>query len=127
MTEAEQWAEDLRRAADEVETVSPADLMRDEDLHERFCKLVHRYEVVGLVYSDIEDQVQYPPDWNNLAGAVENVPGSVLLCNMYGWVSQNRWMTGPLSVAHEKGWLAPALRRLADYVVTVTVKPGWGF
>ena len=127
MTERETWASDLRQAADELEALSAADLASDKVMHDRFCRLIHRFKVLEVIYADIKDEVQYPPDWDNLAGAVDNVSGPVLLGNMWGWVSQNRWMDSPLSIVHEKGRLAPALRKLADYIATVTLKPGWGY
>ncbi len=124
MTEAEQWAEDLLRYADRLSSPVNEKLSLSAELHEELCRLIHRFQVKEDLSQGLSNQVQYPPDWDNLGAAVQTPDPHVLLDNMWGWVSTGRWVDEPLTDIHGHGWLVPALRRLAQHAPDLQLEPG---
>ncbi len=121
------WANDLFALAGRLDSLTSANLREDEDLYEVYKKAIHRFAVQEDVSQKIEDQVQYPPEWDNLEAAVAHVAPNALLDNMWGWVAAGRWVGASLADVHEKGWLAPALRRLASHIDELDLQPGVDF
>lgn len=107
------WAEELLARADELKSLGAKDLYHDEELHDRICDAIQRVDLADSEYDAIADRMTYPPEWDDLGASVEVDDPRLLLANMSGWVATGRWMEGPLALVHEKGWLEPALRRLA--------------
>lgn len=124
MTDHADWAAELIARADDLRSLTPADLGADLDLEDRFCRAINRFEIPDVIYRTIEDRVVYPPDWEHLDAAVEVDNPYVLWANMSAWVSQGRWFDGPLALVHDKGWLEPAFRRLAASVGVLETEPG---
>jgi len=121
------WAHDLFVLAAQLDVLTADDLRKNEDLHDECRLLIHRFAIRDEISKAIEDQVQYPPEWDNLRSAVEGVSPDVVLDNMWGWVAVGRWMEAPLAEIHEKGWLVPALRRVAGAVDELDLQPGVDF
>ena len=124
MNDLDLWAIELTELADRLKNLSADVLRSDEVLHDTIAEAIRRYDVLGEFYVGIEDQTQYPPEWEHLDRAVEVSNPNILLANMSGWVATGRWISAPLAEAHAAGWLEPALRRLAANVSGLNVRPG---
>ncbi|OYW81577.1 MAG: hypothetical protein B7Z26_04915 [Asticcacaulis sp. 32-58-5] len=119
----EEWAKELRELPDKLVSITAVELEADENLHDRLREAILKFDIPGSVFLKIQDDLSYPPDWENMAKAVEVLNPDLLFANMRGWVAVGRWMDAPLARVHATGWLEPAFRRLSSVTQSMNIIP----